>query len=764
MNRTWRRGSRAAGCPDCRRLLIGVLIAFLGVLVSIGSPALGIPRAGLSPPAADPSSAAVPLAGEHAAEAPGPAASNLRLTSISPAVAGPAEPVTISGIIAPTSGRHYLNPQVRVVEDHRSITLRQHVSDWANERGPVNGVELGRTTLIGTVQAGGELPFQVTVPAEALERQAAVEVIPIAVVLSGVVTTTSEDDNTTEQQSSDAVRTFLGWHSHVRYIPVDVAWLVPITVPPDPSLSDPDPAVRDQARQNQTGPDGSITRLLEALGDLPVTVAVDPTIVGPTWPSPSATVAQLATRAARPDGSMPVLALPTGDPDLSVLAPTATRQTPEGQLVRDVFSAPDPLGPALNAPVVTGVAWPADGLLADREPGVRAAYRNTVSTVLVSAAAVSPDADPTPSAPATTADGTALLRWDDRLSAMLALAARPTAPGSPVLNTQRFVADSATVVMERPSRSRQILVVAPRGTPANPETLRAFLTTVTTLPWLRSVPVPRLADLAAATGAHETITAQPSTTTVPWMDTVPEPPASPVTPALATEIAHQRQVLTRLATVLAPSSPLLDQWHRTGVQVLSTRWRGASSEHQNAVAGLAAGVRNLEHGLSVTPQTTNFLADEGILQVTVVNDLAEPVHDVRVHLAPSNGRVRVIEEPAPIDIGAGSKATVAVRMAALAQGLVSIDAWISGPDGVRIGQVATLEIRAAPPGAGFYFTVGSFLLLVLVIGVIRSLRRPRAELSGVTLDPVDPTPEAAPPTAPASPGRTDPGSPRPDLT
>ncbi len=757
MTRTWRRRSRPAGCPQRRGLRIGVLVALVGVFLSIASSALGMPQAGSAWLASVTDSPASPTAGEHAAETDESPPGNLRLTGIAPAVVGPADSVTISGIIAPTSGRRYLNPQVRVVEDHRAITLRQHVSDWADTRGPVRrGVELGRTTLTGSVQDGGELPFQITVPAAVLERRAAIEIIPIAIELTGLAATGPEAGATNEQESDDVIRTFLGWHRHVRYTPVDIAWLVPITLPPDPALSDPDLGVRDQAWLNRIGPNGSTTRLLKALEGLPVTVAVDPTIVNPPEQSASAVVAELATRAARPDGSMPVLALPTGDPDLAVLATTAATQTPAGQLVRDMFGAPDSLGPALNAPVGTGVAWPADGRLADRERGVRAAYGTSSPTVLVSAAAVSPGADPTPSAPARTAGGTRLLRWDDRLSAMLALADGRAGPGPPVLSTQRFIADSATVVMERPSRSRQILVAAPRETQIDPASLRTFLATVTALPWLHSVPVTELADLG---GAAEVLPARPRKAPGPRIDAALEPSASPVTPELAADVTQQQQILAGLATVLDPDSPLLDRQRRTGIQVLSTRWRGAASEHRHMLADLSAGVRDLEHAVSVTPQRTNFLADEGVLQVTVVNNLDEPVHDIHVHLAPSNGRVRVIEEPAPISIGAKSKATVAVRMAALAPGLVSINAWIGGPNEVAVGQVTTLEIRAAPPGAWFYLAVGSILVLLLVVGVIRSVRRPGADLTGVTLDPVDPTPEPAPVTAPRSPDRTDPGSP-----
>jgi len=50
-------------------------------------------------------------------------------------------------------------------------------------------------------------------------------------------------------------------------------------------------------------------------------------------------------------------------------------------------------------------------------------------------------------------------------------------------------------------------------------------------------------------------------------------------------------------------------------------------------------------------------------------------------------------------------------------------------------------IRAAPPGAWLYVGLGALFGVILVAGVVRALRRPRASIDTRGLDPVDPTPE-----------------------
>ena len=44
--------------------------------------------------------------------------------------------------------------------------------------------------------------------------------------------------------------------------------------------------------------------------------------------------------------------------------------------------------------------------------------------------------------------------------------------------------------------------------------------------------------------------------------------------------------------------------------------------------------------------------------------------------------------------------------------------------GAPVGVAGTIEVRAAPPGAWLYVAFGGALGVILVVGVVRSLRRP----------------------------------------
>ena len=109
-------------------------------------------------------------------------------------------------------------------------------------------------------------------------------------------------------------------------------------------------------------------------------------------------------------------------------------------------------------------------------------------------------------------------------------------------------------------------------------------------------------------------------------------------------------------------------------QLPSVRWRANPAEQDRLDALVSEASTSATRGISVAPQTTNFLADEGTLQVTVVNDLGVEVDGVRLVLNPTNARLRIVSQPEPIQIGANSKAVVPVRAEALAAGLVPVNA------------------------------------------------------------------------------------------
>lgn len=650
---------------------------------------------------------------------PGP----LTLTAITPSVATPGIPVTVTGTVRAAPGQSLTDPVVRVTRSSRAMTARSDVTTWAQAPASTpSGVEVGRVALTGTLRGDQELPFRIELPATALVQTRSVGTIPITVELIAGASTQAR------------LRTFIGWHRLRDYEPLGVAIVLPLTLSPDPTLTSDDPAVRAAAWSGALGTGGRLSRLLSAGEGTTISYAVDPAILGPPGGAGGPAVGSEAERLAfiarlRAAGTTDeLLALPYGDPDLAVLI-----DLPNGSaLLRDLHSATPSLSQQLGPGVSVGaqLSWPADGALpAGREAALRAAYGEP--GLLLNASAVGEATDPTPNAAATTALGSPAVRFDPQLSALLDQASRPDAA---IMAAQEFLALSAAVLAERPSVARTIVAVAPRGLDPVGSGLSALLQTVGSGPWLRPT---GLGPLLTATD----LTARPIEP-APAPDTAS---ASPITADAVRTLARVEDTLAGWTTALPARSSTVGQLREVGMSLISTRWR-AHPEPYAVVAGqLDQVTERLNSAVSVSPQTTNFLADEGLLQVTVVNDLDEPVTGLQLLLTPGNARMHVVEPPEPVSIGPRSRATVRVRMAAVTQGVVPITARLQAGDGTRLGRATTLQVRAAPPGAWLYVIGGAGLGLILLVGTIRSLRKPAvgADL-GFELDPIYPIPEPPP--------------------
>ncbi len=678
---------------------------------------------------------------------------DLVLTEVTPAVAGPEVPVTIAGTVRATGGAAAPRA-VRVLRARTSLASRSEVDAWATATTTPTGTELGRTAIGSAAPttpdapAGPDtpVPFRITLTPESLRVSAAVGAVPIAVEVLG---------------AGDArlgwVRTFVGWARSVDSPRLSLGLLVPLTVDPDAALA-AGTDTRTAAWLTQLGPTSRLARLLGATANATVGYAVDPALVSATAAPATATgptatgpvtgstgepttlaaareaLAQTLTAAA---ASHPILALPRGDADLSGLLSLAAggEATPPdvaravAGLTRDLVVA-DGLS-AHGIPVAGRLAWPADGpLTAEEERALRAAYGSDLPSILLAGSDAGAGRLTSP-APATTSAGTPVLRHDDRLDALFAAAGRPE---SGPLTTQEFVAQTAALYAERPSIARSFLAVAPAGFDPAPESLARFLGQASQLPWLQVVPMSSL--LSARTGGGtDGLTGAENVTTPAGTSHAPSRAREP----LAT-VGRGRELVDTFAEVLPATSTRLGTWSSQAELACGLRWRDTPAR-QSVLDLLAETTDALVGTLSIAPQTTNFLADEGLLQVTVVNDLDEPVTGVRVVLVPGNGRLRVIEPPAPVSVGAHSRAIVAVRMAAAAQGLVPVTAWLTTPLGLPVGAPQELSVRAAPPGAWLYVALGGLTGVVLLVGIVRALRRPRTRALGVELDPVLPTPE-----------------------
>lgn len=696
------------GARVCRLLAGVALVTSALVLPAAIAPALAVAGVGAGP----------------APAATSPASSVLTLTSVSPAVAGPTTALTITGRV--TARTTTLSaPTLRLVRVTDALTSRVDVRAWAAGTDIPDGRPVAQTVLPQPVAVGSSVPFALVVPAGGLGSTPVWGALGLAVVVDA-------------RPTHEALHTFVGWQRRKEYQPLTVALVAPLTLSARPELFSDVTATRLSAWRAEMGPSSRLSRMVRATNasPVPVTWALDPAVLGrdersgaqvaadPVTP----VIAPLLTTLAAAGPEHPIWALPYADPDIAAtLALNPADSTVTDEIARSA-AVSGRLGP--SATVTTGVAWPVDGGLdASRVSGLQTAYGSSLSGALVSGSALPQTGGRTPSATATTASGLPILAWDDALSA---LTLRTANSSESALMTQEFVAETATLLEESPGIDRSVVVAMPRDIDPDPAALRAFLTSLSGVPWLSFTTGDALLADASRSAAVAT---GPGT----WPTATPQVDATTLT-----SISQLRPTIARIAAVVPDGADYRLTWNDTLDQLTSVRWRERPGSVTTLTTAAATAGRNATQGIRVSAQTTNFLADEGVLQVTIVNDLDVRVQDLRLVLTPGNPRMRVIEQPEPVSIARNSRAVVKVRMRAVAAGLVPITATLTTADGTAIGTPADLLVRANPPGSIFYLALGGAAGLVLLVGLARALstmvrrRRPGAAEAEILSEPGGP--------------------------
>ncbi|WP_194288721.1 DUF6049 family protein, partial [Ornithinicoccus halotolerans] len=326
------------------------------------------------------------------------------------------------------------------------------------------------------------------------------------------------------------------------------------------------------------------------------------------------------------------------------------------------------------------------------------------------------------SLPAATAPQLQLLSYEPVLSGLLSESSAATG----VADRQRLLAELLATYQEQPAARRSLLVVTPREDTSSPDRLAEHARVLHGLPWVRLTSAESLVGSSAPEAtAPGVLTGQPAPASAVG-DPAALPPVAP-SPLLdggVERVEQVRALLTGAAEVVAGSESAAQRWHEVLDQQYSVRWRGSPAWRQPLEAARAAAERVLA-GVHVNPTTVNFLADEGLIQVTVVNDLDLPVEDLQVDVTPRNGRLRVTEPADPVTVGPGSRATVSFRARAVAAGDVPLEVRLTTPGGTEVGEAELMNVHVQPTGTWFYWALGGLAGAVLLLGLVRTLRSPR---------------------------------------
>lgn len=424
----------------------------------------------------------------------------------------------------------------------------------------------------------------------------------------------------------------------------------------------------------------------------------------------------------------------------STTAPTEV--TPEPA---DATAVPGEVAARAGALLAQGrrdVAWPVPATLGNRQVASlqqvwSGAGEDTapLAAVVVPAATIAGGDGLTDPAVWRHPSGPALLAHDEVLGAILD---GPGGEERQAAAVQRLLAETLAIYQERPAVDRSLLLVLPRGFTTEPEVLRAAVEATAAAPWLQPTSAHALLDRA---GAAPESTLQDAPTT-PAGDGTPYPVVaeSPLTAARVDDIEQTRDDLAGVASALPGGARAAASWDPVLDSLYSARWRQDPSRWRRPLDAASEVTAEVVAGLHISPTTINFYADEGLIRVTVVNDLPVEVSGLTLAVTPRNARLQITEQPEPITIGPGSRATVSFRARALASGQVPLDLSLSTPGGTEIGSLEQVQVRVQPTGVWIYWVLGAAAGAILVLGLVRALRPRRPQTApAVTTAPQEST-------------------------
>jgi hypothetical protein len=356
---------------------------------------------------------------------------------------------------------------------------------------------------------------------------------------------------------------------------------------------------------------------------------------------------------------------------------------------------------------------------------------------LAALSALDPASDVTGRAARRGPGGTPTLAYDDELSRLFASATRKADAAQ---LTERFLAETVVLLGEFPGIARTVLVAAPRSFDPDPTALGALFDGVSTAPWIsvtstdtlqRLAADPR-APMAAPAGQHSDPLAGPHSVS-------PATQASPLDSPATASIWQALQDLRRFGGVLPAEDPSLRSALEAQEAVASTRWRSQPQAWSRARTSADAATRSLLDGVQVQPAAVNFFADTGVLQVTVINTLNSDVQGVTLRVEPGGrgARLRVAQQPAPVQIRKNSRTTIRVPVEAVAPGLATLTARLTGPDGAQLGQESLLRVQVQPANGWVLLVVGGLAGGVFVAGMYRALRAGTPRVPKDQLDQLD---------------------------
>lgn len=586
------------------------------------------------------------------------------------------------------------------------LTSRYAVGRWAGMRGTGSqGTRVAQTTLGKDLDAGQSTVVHLSVSPGGLPMTASDPWGPRAatLVLSG------------EQGTVAVARTHLVWGEPA---PEDRRTLVSVVIP---LVSDPaDPQTGAMSRTTlarTTQPNGRLDAALAAADQPGTVLALDPLLlneaVTPVDSDPAQATDEPTVEAAgrwidrltAVVDTHETLVLGYGDPDVAALV----HADEPGLLDRGQRLGIEVAQAAVadQSRLRADIAFPADGTL---DTATLESYQEIGRGTAV---VVSESAMPTRRRQTMTATGRSelgsvpVLVSDDALSTTLGAV---DDPDSSAVAIQRLRADGAALTREAPSRSRQILVVAPRMWSPTPDNARLAVQALTAVPWASPAALQSLIDAdPGPTRVAPDLTAD---------DREVELPAFGLH-----DVASTLTQTESLVTVLADPTGASRTAEAQAVALTSWQWRANLDGWRNARRTFARTPQDLRSAVHVVPGSPVTQVSRNVrLPVAIQNDASQTVRVV-LDVTPRSSRL-VVPNPVTVDVPPGSRAVGYVPVRGVGNGDTAVSVQLRLTNGVPLGEPTEIpvQVRADWETKGAWVFVGT-AGVVLLVGLIRSVRR-----------------------------------------
>ena len=450
----------------------------------------------------------------------------------------------------------------------------------------------------------------------------------------------------------------------------------------------------------------------------------------PSSPSGGAgvdSVEQLAARlrakvADRPD-TQQVWFTPYGDPDLSTLTADNRPAGADAALRRALSHH---LSDDLAAISTTVVAAPAEPLSRPAARRLRAAWKDAgVGTARpgqsVEPLIVTPNVTVTGSMEASISQaarqstgGAQLLGFDSGLSSILDGSSDSDASAAASARAQLMA-----VYQERPSQQRSLVVMGDRAL-TTPSRLTAVADALADVDWA-SVSA---ASASAPSKARAEVVLSP--TDVAADGIYPRARRRAVDRADLATVSSSLAELKKISGSLENGSDVAPMWSENLDQVMSTRWRDHSDRVDGVVTTAKNTVNSIPARVHVVPSQINFFTDSGRITVTVKNDLARAVNDLKLVLRPRSYTLHFHSQPEPFSVPANSQAGVRFETSAQAASVVQVTSSLTGAGGVRFdgdAESTKLTVNARPTSSWIFWGLGIVALGLFCYGIYRNVQK-----------------------------------------